>query len=102
MGIMNNRIRLKIRDLVRRGGKRTDNQLKIVPPKVEATSAADKLQSNMAEQSAADQALVDMNTKLAGGGVVVPQMQQAGESGNDSIKQQMGSALQGNADGKYD
>ena len=99
---MNNRVRLKIRDLVRRGGKRAGHQLKIVAPKVDATSPADKLQSNMANQAKADQELVDMNKTLAGGAVVVPQMGQAGESGNDSIKQQIGSALQGNADGQYD
>jgi len=99
---MNNRVRLKIRDLVRRGGKRAGHELKIAAPKVDATSAADKLQNNMANQAAADQELVDMNKTLAGGAVVVPQMGQAGESGNDSIKQQIGSALQGNADGQYD
>ena len=43
-----------------------------------------------------------MNKTLAGGAVVVPQMGQAGDSGIHSIKQQIGSTLQGNADGEYD
>ena len=49
-----------------------------------------------------DNELVEMNKKLAGGGVVVPQMNQAGESGNGSIETQIGSALKANADGEYD
>lgn len=99
---MNNKIRLKIRDLVRRGGNRPGNQLKIASPKVDATNASQKLETNMADRARADQELVDMNKALSGGAVVVPQMQQAGSSGNDSIKQQIGSALQGNADGQFD
>ena len=45
-----NNIRLKIRDLVRRGS-RAGNQLKIEAPKVSATSPADKLQRNIAKQA---------------------------------------------------
>ena len=100
--IMKNNIRLKIRDLVRRGGSRAGNQLKIEPPQVSATSAADKVGGNIAKQNEMNQELVDMNKKLAGGAVVVPQMNQAGDSGNGSIKQQIGSALKANADGEYD
>ena len=33
-----------------------------------------------------DNELVEMNKTLAGGGVVVPQMNQAGPSGNGSLK----------------
>lgn len=97
---MRNNIRLKIRDLVRRGGNRYGD-MKVPAPKVTATSAADKLQGNMAKQAEQDQALVDMN-KLVGGGVVVPQFSQAGSSANSSVKQQIGSTLQGSADGEYD
>ena len=89
---MKNNIRLKIRDLVRRGGSRAGNQLKIEPPQVSATSAADKVGGNIAKQNEMNEELVDMNKKLAGGAVVVPQMNQAGDSGNGSIKQQIGSA----------
>ena len=99
---MKNNVRLKIRDLVRRGGSRAGNQLKIEPPKVSATSAADKVSGNIAKQNEMNEELVDMNKKLSGGAVVVPQMGQAGASGNDSIKQQIGSALTANADGEYD
>ena len=98
---MRNNIRLKIRDLVRRGGSRYGG-MKIPAPQVTATSASDKLQGNMAKQQEMDAELVKMNKELSGGGVVVPQMNQAGSSGNNSIKQQIGSALQGNADGQYD
>ena len=62
----------------------------------------DKLGGNIAKQQEMDAELVKMNKELSGGGVVVPQMNQAGSSGNNSIKQQIGSALQGNADGEYD
>ena len=99
---MKNNIRLKIRDLVRRGGSKGGNQLKIEPPKVSATSAADKVSGNIAKQAEMDAELVDMNKKLAGGAQVVPQMGQAGASGNGSIKQQIGSAMTANADGEYD
>ena len=99
---MRNNIRLKIRELVRRGGSKAGNQLKIEAPKVSATSAADKVGGNIAKQAEMDNELVEMNKKLAGGGVVVPQMNQAGESGNGSIETQIGSALKANADGEYD
>ena len=49
-----------------------------------------------------DAELVKMNKELSGGGVVVPQMNQAGPSANSSVKQQIGSTLQGSADGEYD
>ena len=98
---MKNNIRLKIRDLVRRGGSRY-SPMKLESPKVTATSAMDKLGGNIAKQDEMNQELVDMNKKLSGGAVVVPQMQQAGSSGNNSIKQQIGSTLQGGEDGAYD
>ena len=98
---MKNNIRLKIRDLVRRGGSRY-SPMKVPAPQVTATSAADKLQGNMANQAEQDQELVDMNKQLSGGGVVVPQFSQGGSSANSSVKQQIGSTLQGGADGEFD
>ena len=98
---MKNKIRLKIRDLVRRGGSRY-SPMKLPAPQVTATSAADKLQGNMANQAEQDQELVDMNKQLSGGGVVVPQFSQGGPSANSSVKQQIGSTLQGGADGEFD
>ncbi len=98
---MKNNIRLKIRDLVRRGGSRY-SPMKLESPRVTATSAMDKMGGNIAKQDEMNQELVDMNKKLSGGAVVVPQMQQAGSSGNNSIKQQIGSTLQGSEDGVYD
>ena len=98
---MRNKIRLKIRDLVRRGGSRYGG-MKIPAPQVTATSASDKLQGNMAKQQEMDAELVKMNKELSGGGVVVPQFTQGGPSANSSVKQQIGSTLQGSADGEYD
>lgn len=98
---MRNKIRLKIRDLVRRGGSRY-SPMKVPAPQVTATSATDKLQGNMANQAEQDQELVDMNKQLSGGGVVVPQFSQGGSSANSSVKQQIGSTLQGGADGEFD
>ena len=98
---MKNKIRLKIRDLVRRGGNRY-SAMKVPAPQVTATSAADKLQGNMAKQQEMDAELVKMNKQLSGGGVVVPQFSQAGSTANSSVKQQIGSTLQGSADGEYD
>ncbi len=98
---MKNNIRLKIRDLVRRGGSRY-SAMKVPAPQVTATSAADKLHGNMANQAEQDQELVDMNKQLSGGGVVVPQFSQGGDSANSSVKQQIGSTLQGGADGEFD
>ena len=98
---MRNNIRLKIRDLVRRGGSRYGG-MKIPAPQVTATSASDKLQGNMAKQQEMDAELVKMNKELSGGGVVVPQFTQGGPSANSSVKQQIGSTLQGGADGEYD
>ena len=95
---MKNNIRLKIRDLVRRGGNRY-SAMKVPAPQVTATSAADKLQGNIAKQQEMDAELVKMNKQLAGGGVVVPQFSQAGSTANSSVKQQIGSTLQGGADG---
>ncbi len=102
---MKNNIRLKIRDLVRRGGSRNYSELKIESPQVTATSTSDKLGGNIAKQAEMDSELVEMNKKLAGGGkddVVVPQFSQGGASANSSVKQQIGSTLQGSADGEFD
>ena len=59
---MRNNIRLKIRDLVRRGGSKSDNQLKIEPPKVNAISVADKVGGNIAKQAEMDAMKKELET----------------------------------------
>ena len=81
---MKNNIRLKIRDFVRRGGRRV-TEFQATSPQVSATSPSDQLNMNIKNQKAGDAELADMNKKLAGGGVVAPQMQQAGAEGNKAI-----------------
>ena len=72
---MKNNIHLKIRDLVRRGGNRSYGKLTVKSPMVSATSAADKVGGNIAKQQAEmDDELVEMNKKLSGGAVTVPQI----------------------------
>ena len=99
--IMKNNIRLKIRDFARRGGRRV-TEFQATPPQVSATSPTDQLNRNMENQKAGDLELADMNKKLAGGGVVAPQMQQAGAAGNEAIAGGIASGLQANADGVGD
>ena len=98
---MKNNIRLKIRDFVRRGGSRV-TEFQATSPQVSATSPTDRLNMNIKNQKAGNAELADMNKKLAGGGVVVPQMQQAGPAGNKAIAGGLASGLQANADGIYD
>ena len=90
---MKKNIRLKIRDLVRRGGSRAGNQLKIEAPQVSATSAADKVGGNIAKQAEMDNELEEMNKKLAGG--------RSGCSTNESFKQEYLETVQLNNNQKY-
>ena len=99
---MKNKIHLKIRDLVRRGGNRSYGKLIVKSPLVSATSPADAVGGNIAKQARMDDELVQMNKKLSGGAVTVPQMGAAGDSGNTTIKSQIASTLQGGADGALD
>lgn len=99
---MKNNIRLKIRDLSRRGGRRVTADFKMEPPAVSATSPSDQLAGNIAAQRAQDAELTDMNNKLSGGGTVAPQMGQAGDAGNNAIAGGLQSGLQADADGKFD
>lgn len=98
---MKNNVRLKIRDFVRRGGRRV-TEFQATSPQVSATSPTDQLNTNIKNQKAGDLELANMNKKLAGGGVVAPQMQQAGTEGNKAIAGGLASGLQANADGSYD
>ena len=78
--------------------------LKFNKPEVNATSSSDAIQGAMNKQKVQNEEVVEMNKAMAGGGkgVVVPQMAQAGEEGNESISGTIGSTLQGRADGEYD
>ena len=99
---MKNKIHLKIRDLVRRGGNRSYGKLTVKSPMVSATSPADAVGGNIAKQARMDDELVQMNKKLSGGAVTVPQIGAAGGAGNETIKSQIASTLQGGEDGALD
>lgn len=71
-------------------------------PEVSSTSSGDAIQGAMNKQKADNESVVEMNKAMAGGGIVVPQMAQAGGDGNESIAGTIGSTLQGRADGEYD
>ena len=78
--------------------------LEFKKPEVNSTSSGDAIQGAMNKQKADNESVVEMNKAMAGGGkgVVVPQMSQAGEAGNESITGTIGTTLQGRADGEYD
>jgi len=78
--------------------------LEFKKPEVNSTSSGDAIQGSMNKQKADNESVVEMNKAMAGGGkgVVVPQMSQAGDAGNESITGTIGSTLQGRADGEYD
>ena len=78
--------------------------LEFKKPEVNSTSSGDAIQGAMNKQKADNESVVEMNKAMAGGGkgVVVPQMSQAGDAGNESITGTIGTTLQGRADGEYD
>tara|TARA_Y100000590_G_C15585274_1_gene963914 strand:+ start:319 stop:960 length:642 start_codon:yes stop_codon:yes gene_type:complete len=72
-------------------------------PKVSATTSRQAIQTSIHQQNNANAELTELtNTMAGGGGIVVPQMDQAGDSGNDSIKRTIGGTLQARADGEFD
>ena len=76
-------------------------------PMVSQITASDAIQGSMHKQSESNKAMSDMNKQMSGGGdnkdgVVVPQLQQAGASGNQSITNSISTTLQGRADAEYD
>uniref|UniRef100_A0A6C0J9D6 Uncharacterized protein n=1 Tax=viral metagenome TaxID=1070528 RepID=A0A6C0J9D6_9ZZZZ len=77
-------------------------------PSVSNTSVAGAIQASMHKQRVGNQEMTDLNKQFSGGGstdgegIVVPQMNQAGDSGNDTIVGGIMQVLQGSADGEFD
>ena len=71
-------------------------------PMVSNVSAAGAIQGTMHKQAKGNEEMVELKKSMAGGAVIVPQMSQAGASGNESISGSIGTTLQGRADAKYD
>ena len=71
-------------------------------PMVSNVSAAGAIQGTIHKQTKGNEEMVALKKSMAGGAVIVPQMNQAGAAGNDSISGSIGTTLQGRADAKYD
>ena len=76
-------------------------------PEVSNTSSSGAIQGAMHKQKAGNEETAKLNREFGQGGgggddVVVPQMNQAGESGNKTITGGVQQTLQGRADGEYD
>lgn len=78
--------------------------IKFAKPEVSETSASSAIKGSMENQKESNQEMAEMQKQMSGGGdgVVVPQMNQAGESGNKSISGGISNILQGAADSEYD
>lgn len=84
-----------------RGG---EVSIKFAKPEVSETSPGSAIKGSMENQKESNQEMAEMQKQMSGGGdgVVVPQMDQAGDSGNESISGGIGNILQGAADSEYD
>jgi len=76
-------------------------------PEVSNTSSSGAIQGAMHKQKAGNEETAKLNREFGQGGgggddVTVPQMNQAGESGNKTITGGVAQTLQGRADGEYD
>ena len=71
-------------------------------PEVNATSSNQAIGGALHKQKTQSEETVELNKAMAGGGIVIPQMGQAGESGNKSIMGSISSTLKGKADGEFD
>ena len=78
--------------------------IKFTKPEVSETSASSAIQGSMQNQKESNAEMAEMQKQMAGGGkeVVVPQMDQAGDSGNASISGGIANILKGAADSEYD
>ena len=95
---------VKTRKKRQKGGKVS---LDFVKPEVSNVSASGAIQQTMHKQSESNKEVAELNKDFGQGGggekdVVVPQMSQAGTSGNDTITNGIGKMLQGRADGELD
>ena len=77
--------------------------MEIPKPSVSNTSVGGAIQETMDKQRAGNAEVAKLNNLFSGGGnLVVPQMGQAGESGNATITDGVAQMLQGGADGEFD
>ena len=93
---------MKKRSRKHRGGAVS---LEFEKPEVSNTSSSGAIQGAMNKQKVGNEEVSKLNKAFSGGGsseVVVPQMAQAGDSGNKTITGGVAQTLQGRADGEYD
>lgn len=78
--------------------------MEIPKPDVSNTSSSGAIQGTMNKQKAGNQEVANLNKQFSGGGkdIVVPQMGQAGDSGNETITGGVAQTLQGGADAEFD
>lgn len=94
---------MKSKRRLQRGG---EVAIKFAKPEVSETSANSAIKGSMQNQKENNAEMTKMNKEMAGGGkdsdVTVPQMDQAGDSGNASITGGIGNILKGAADSEFD
>ena len=71
-------------------------------PEMSETSAGSAIKGSIQAQKENNSEMSEMNKQMSGGSITVPQMDQAGESGNRSISGGIGNILKGAADSEYD
>ena len=78
--------------------------MEIPKPDVSNTSSSGAIQGTMNKQKVGNQEVANLNKQFSGGGkdIVVPQMGQAGDSGNETITGGVAQTLQGGADAEFD
>lgn len=78
--------------------------MEIPKPDVSNTSSSGAIQGTMNKQKLGNQEVANLNKQFSGGGkdIVVPQMGQAGDSGNETITGGVAQTLQGGADAEFD
>ena len=94
---------MKSKRRLQRGG---EVAIKFAKPEVSETSANSAIKGSMQNQKENNAEMTKMNKEMAGGGkdsdVTVPQMDQAGDSGNESITGGISNILKGAADSEFD
>jgi len=93
---------MKSKKRLQRGG---EVAIKFTKPEVSETSANSAIKGSMENQKENNAEMSKMNKEMAGGGkddVTVPQMDQAGDSGNESIMGGISNILKGAADSEFD
>ena len=112
MKLMKNALSLKKKGGRKRKTRRKKHRggavsMEFEKPEVSNTSSSGAIQGAMHKQKAGNEETAKLNREFGQGGgggddVTVPQMNQAGESGNKTITGGVAQTLQGRADGEYD